>query len=276
MRRLIEIGLLLIMLGCSAEIDLPESPEILVVEGWLTDLDTIQQVRLSKTVSFESNSSSTIVDNAIVRVRSLQNTFEYNHISNGIYHSIDPFKGIKGVTYWLEIDLEGEQIESGKEVMRKVPNIDSIYFDFFQRESPINPQITELIYYPIGYFSDDSTQQNFHRWRFKRNNILFSEPEDIFIQEDRFLNGLDTIKNEFRQFEYELNDTIYMEMQEISFDAYDYLRLLKLQTTSLGTRNGTTPGVVRGNMINSSNPSNIILGYFGVISTTNRTKIINP
>lgn len=276
MNRTFQIGLLLTLLSCSAEIDLPVSPEILVVEGWVTDQDTIQQVRLSKTVSFESNSSSTIVGNASVIVRSNQDTHEFEHKSDGVYHSVNAFKGNPGVSYWLEIDLEGNEIVSSKELMMTVPGIDSVYFDFFPRQSLTNPQITEFIYYPIGYFSDNGSEQNFYRWKFKRNNVAFSDPEDIFILEDRFLDGLDSIKNEFRDFEYELSDTIHIELQEISFDAFNYLRLLKLQTTSLGTRNGTTPGVVRGNMVDMNNPSNLILGYFGVISTTNRVRIINP
>ena len=277
MRKYLNIGILLaIISGCSDEIALPVAQEILVVEGWLTDQDTIQQVRISRTVSFESENSSTSVSGASVHIRSNQEDYKLMHTKNGIYQSAVEFAGVSGRSYWLEVSLEGQLIVSKKEVMRVVPSLDSIYFDFFERQSEINPQLDELVYYPIGYFSDNGEEQNFYRWKFKRNGIPFNEPEDIFILEDRFLNGLDSIKNEFTAFEYELNDTISIELQEISFDAYDYLRLLRLQTTSLGTRSGTTPSVVRGNMVDSSNPASLVLGYFGVISTTSDTLIINP
>lgn len=276
MRKYLNIVILIAVISCSDDIDLPVAQEILVVEGWLTDQDTIQQVRLSRTVSFESENSSTLVNNATVHIRSNQESYELLHSNNGIYLSEIEFPGIAGRLYWLEVSLEGKTIVSNKERMRTVPNLDSVYFDFFERQSELNPQIEELVYYPIGYFSDNGEEQNFYRWKFQRNDEAFAEPEDIFIQEDRFLNGLDSIKNEFTGFEYELNDTISIELQEISFEAYNYLRLLRLQTTSLGTRSGTTPSVVRGNLTDAENPSSLILGYFGVISTTSGGRIINP
>ncbi len=276
MRKYLNIVILIAVISCSDDIDLPVAQEILVVEGWLTDQDTIQQVRLSRTVSFESENSSTLVNNATVHIRSNQESYELSHSNNGIYLSEIEFAGIAGRSYWLEVSLEGKTIVSNKERMRTVPNLDSVYFDFFERQSELNPQIEELVYYPIGYFSDNGEEQNFYRWKFQRNDEAFAEPEDIFIQEDRFLNGLDSIKNEFTGFEYELNDTISIELQEISFEAYNYLRLLRLQTTSLGTRSGTTPSVVRGNLTDAENASSLILGYFGVISTTSGGRIINP
>ena len=276
MKKYLHIGILMAFItGCSDEIALPVTQEILVVEGWLTDVDTFQMVRLSRTVSFESENSSTSVSNASVHIRSNQDNYELTHISDGIYQSNVEFAGVSGRSYWVEISLDGQMVVSNKEIMRTVPPLDSLYFDFFERQSEENPQLEELVYYPIGYFSDNGDEQNFYRWKFKRNNEPFAEPEDIFILEDRFLNGLDSIKNEFTGFEYDLNDTISIELQEISFDAYDYLRLLRLQTTSLGTRSGTTPSVVRGNLTDSSDPSRLILGYFGVISTTSDTQIIN-
>ncbi len=277
MKKYLHIGILLAVLTrCSDDIDLPVAQEILVVEGWLIDQDTTQQVRLSRTVSFESENSSTGVNNAVVHIRSSQESQELIHKSDGIYQSEVEFAGVSGRSYWVEIELEGQTIVSNREIMKSVPAMDSVYFDFFERQSEVNPQLEELVYYPIGYFSDAGEEQNFYRWKFLRNKEPFADPEDIFIQEDRFINGLDSIKNEFTGFEYELNDTITIELQEISFEAYNYLRLLRLQTTSLGTRSGTTPSVVRGNMINATNPSNLILGYFGVVSTTSKTRIINP
>jgi len=277
MNKYIYIGVLVVVMSsCSDEIALPVTQEILVVEGWLTDQDTIQQVRLSRTVSFESENSSASVSNAIVHIRSNQESYQLFHENNGVYLSDDDFAGISGRSYWIEIALDGHTITSNKETMRSVPKLDSVYFDFFERQSEENSQFEELVYYPIGYFSDDGETQNFYRWKFSRNDIPFTDPEDIFIQEDRFINGLDSIKNEFTAFEYDLNDTISIELQEISFDAYEYLRLLRLQTTSLGTRNGTTPSVVKGNLFDTSNPSGLILGYFGVISTTSKTQIIDP
>ncbi|MBV6643709.1 MAG: DUF4249 domain-containing protein [Cyclobacteriaceae bacterium] len=277
MKKYLHIGVFLtVIFGCSDDIDLPVAQEILVVEGWLTDQDTIQQVRLSRTVSFESENSSTAVSNATVQIRSNLENYELTHVKNGVYQSMVEFAGIPERSYWIEIRLEDQTITSNKEIMRTVPTLDSVYFNFFRRQSELNPQLEELVYYPVGYFSDNGEEQNFYRWKFKRNEEPFAEPEDIFIQEDRFLNGLDSIKNEFTAFEYELNDTISIELQEISFEAYNYLRLLRLQTTSLGTRSGTTPSVVRGNLVDSSNPSNLILGYFGVISTTSGNRIINP
>ncbi len=270
------LTLFIVITACSDDIDLPEAQEIVVVEGWLNDQDTIQQLKLTRTVGYNTKSTGSSIENAIVSVRSTRDIFNFEHTINGNYVSSKPFAGITGVSYWVEINIAGEVIQSIAEKMVAAPQLDSLGYDSFFRQSEDQSQLNEIIFFPVGYFSDDQNEQNYYRWRFKNNQVFFTSATDIYIQEDRFFNGLENIKNEFVEFEFKLNDTIYAEIQEITFDAYDYLRLLKLQTTSLGTRSGTTPSVVQGNLFYKDNPSQLVLGYFGVISTNSRNQIIVP
>lgn len=265
-----------LLISCDDEIDFPEVQEIVVVEGWLTDQDTIQYVKISRTVGYESEISGPGVQNAIVSVKSSGTSISFQHIGDGRYASDQSFAGNAGTDYWIDISISGEKIISRKEKMQIVPMLDSLGYDSFERQSEEQPQIDDIIFYPVAYFSDEATKQNYYRWRFKKNNVLFTSAENIFIQEDRFFNGLGGVKNEFIEFEFSLNDTIYAELQEITFETYNYLRLLRLQTTSLGTRSGTTPSVVQGNLFYPDNPGRLVLGYFGVISISSRNQIINP
>ena len=276
MKRTLTIFLLFILIACGENIDLPSSPDLIVVEGWIYDQDTIQKIRLSKTAAFGEENEADLIENATIAVKSTFESYSFSHSENGIYYSNEPFAAKPGRFYHVEINVDGKIIRSMPEQMKQVPPIDTLTYDSFTEPSETNPQVEIIVYYPVAFISDDQEENNYYRWRFWKNQTLFNTPEDIFIQSDRFFNGLDSIENEFIDFDFRLNDTIQVELQEISFNAYSYLRLLKLQTTSLGTRQGTSPAAINGNLFVEDDPSEIVLGFFGTISTTTTSTVINP
>lgn len=281
MKKLLVIWVLLILGSCREAPDIPEvsNLSLIVVEGWLSDREEFQQVKVSSTVNFTSGNDPVSIANARVRIHNVTRETYRNltHTSDGLYVSDDPFKGIAGQQYILRIELAtGEEIVSEPEYMADVSPIDSVTFDFFTRESEEDPQTEELIYYPIAHSSDPADENNFYRWKLARNDTIFSDTEFIFIFSDRFIEARENYPQEFLSYEYHLNDTARVEIMEISKNAFEFLRQLKQQTSSLGTNTAVTPAPIRGNL-NYMGSNKVVLGFFGTVSVNSMTaQVIHP
>jgi hypothetical protein len=270
--------LLLIWLnfGCNVDdVSLDRSEPIPVVEGWLTDIDTFQRLRLTYTQSFGSADAATVLDNASVQVLVGNNPQYFSYDQNGWYISNNEFAGKPGMQHQLRITTPDGVIISTGEIMSSAPTIDSLMYDFYEQPSEEDSDIIEVIYYPIATIIDEGNERNYYRWRVYRNDSLFSAPESLVLVSDRFFNGNETtFENEFTSFDFAYGDSITLELMEISVDAYNYLRLLKNQTTTLGTISSVTPAGVIGNL-QYLNSNKEVLGFWGVASIQKAGRIIS-
>lgn len=261
------IAFVSIFMSCSAdELDLSESPSRVVIEGWLTDQDTIQQIKLSRSIAFADQTAPPAIENALrVQVTSnISESYNFVHEANGIYKSVRSFAGVSGISYTLEVLLaDGREINSTPEVMKSAPNIDSLGYIPLEVDTENNDEV-ELAYYPIVYTSDKAESEDFYRWKLFRNDTLFDDPVHIVLLNDRFFNGKDYF-NEFTAFEYAPGDEIKVELLEISRGAYRYLGLLKAQTTTIGTVSAVSPGPIPGNLFYVASEEDV-LGYWGPVS----------
>ena len=96
---------------------------------------------------------------------------------------------------------------------------------------------------------------------------MFNTPNDLELLDDSAING-NFFPNEFRSFRFDFGDTLGIEMQTLSKGAFEFLSLLKSQTTLLGTASGTLPATITGNLRNTSDESQVVLGYFGCFSAS--------
>lgn len=274
------IILIATFISCTDASDIPfeVNESRLVIEGWLTDQTGKQYVRISRTVPFTSTSKNETISDATVTIsesnsNSVINTFRYTYSGNGYYYSDSLFSGLAGRYYTLNIELpDGKIIRSLPEQMNTVNPIDSIKYSSFTRESEDDPDVDLTIYYPVAWTSDPAETANFYRWKLYRNNTLFSEPGELFLFNDRFLDSLENYPQQFTTYEYQLNDTIRAERIEISRDAFDFLTRLKAQTTSLGTNTAVSPAAVTGNL--SFQTGEAMLGFFGAASITSGEVVI--
>jgi len=275
LKHILTISLAIILLACGTD-DLPTaSSSFLVVEGWLTDQDTQQYVRLSRSQEFLSSEANRFVSDAEIQVRSSRNEqFTFSHQSNGLYLSDIPFAGQPNNSYWIRISMpNGSIVESNMEMIQPASEIDSLAFDFYLRPSEEDPQIDEKVYYPIAFAKDEGSARNYYRWKLYKNDTLFSDPEYLVLLSDRFFDG-NAYQNDFTNFEYQLGDKITVEKLEISQKAYEYLSLLKSQTTTLGTVSSVSPAPVKGNLHYLSSTTQV-LGYYGVASVRQDSLRIN-
>lgn len=268
--------ILFFLLGCSDSLDIPVNPgsPIVVVEGWLTDKEEVQYLRLSSTVDFTSGKDPAQIDDARVRVHNEStNTYEpYENQGADLYASTEIFQAEAGNTYYVEIVLAtGERIISEPEEMANVPPIESLDFESFTRESEDDPQVEETVYYPVAYSSDPVGEDNFYRWRLSKNDTIFSDPEFIFLFSDRFIDADgENYPQEFLNYEYQLDDEARVEIMEISKNAFEFLRQLKSQTASLTLNTAIAPAPIKGNLRYESSEK-VVLGFFGTTSIHSMT-----
>ncbi|MEQ9299638.1 MAG: DUF4249 domain-containing protein [Cyclobacteriaceae bacterium] len=280
MLRLTIISLFLLALASSCEdpieIDIPDGPERLVVEGWITDQPGPYEIKLSITNNFNDTAPNPKVLNASVSVMDNRGgVFDFAEQSPGIYLSSPDWEGEIGFTYTSMIILsDGTQVVSSPEPLNIVPEFDSLFYKEVFPPTIIDGIIQEEFF--LGStIQDPPNVDNFYRWRITQNANPLIDIESIIIFSDRFVDGND-FQLEVPQLLFGRLDTIVVQQESISERAFDYYDLLIAQATTLGQSSGTAPAILRGNMTSQSNPEEIVLGYFGAAAIVSDTIIIAP
>ena len=275
MKRLFPI-LITILIACEdvVIVDLPESEQLLVVEGWIYDSPGPQSVQLSRSVPFYSESSPAPISGATVAILdNLGNQFGLTEESPGLYQTDSSVVGVVGRSYSVEILIEESTYQSEFELLKPVPLIDSIAFGSEFVRDPDNPFQEILEYFPIAFVDEPETESDYYRWKVYQNGVLFDEPEDLILLTDRFING-NAFQNELREFRLQQSDSVTIELMSLTSASYDFFRLFVRQTTDLGTASGTNPAVLEGNIRNLGDNQETIIGYFGASSITSSSKVI--
>ena len=244
-------------------IDVPTDASLIVVEGFITTDSVRQEIRVSRTQGFNEPSRDTTIPDAEVVVLDLSGNIFQFQFEAGSYKSDSAFAGEIGRQYGTVIVLpEGDTITSPFVTMPELVEIDRLVFDSFQEESPDDPGSFIDIFFPVIWATDPANRRNFYRYVFSKNDSVFRAPQDIELLADDAING-NLFPNEFRTFRYDFGDVATCELRSINKDAFNFFRILKNQTTSLGTAAGTSPASIDGNLENETNPDEMVLGYFG-------------
>ncbi len=257
---------------CSQESEFLIENEV-VVEGWITTEEKQHWVKLSRTVGFEDSRPEEPIENALVVIQDnvLPTAYPLTHTEGGLYLT-ESFSGTIGRRYTLTITLEnGDVITSTPERLTPVPPIDNIGFDSFTETDPETGDDVE-VFFPIVRTTDASEEPNYYRYKGYRNGELLNLPSQIEILSDRFLKT-GQLDHFIPSFEYEMGDDVRIELFSLSPAAYDFLGLLKLQITSLGSSSGTAPATLIGNL-RYTDKSDLVLGFFGASDVKSATSTV--
>lgn len=267
MNKLLYISLLtLIFLSCEDKIDLdvPNGEAKLVVDGKMTNGDSLQTVTLSSTSPYFETSRTPRVSGAEVYVMTSDDEridFVENQSRPGDYEC---FYGMNdtGLTFILNIITpDGIQYQSFPEKLNRVPPIDSIYQSDETRVSP-GPDGIEG-YYAMIDTKEPKGRGDYYRWIIFLNGEQSISPFDLIIQDDRLVDG-----NEIREWdiEDELQPGDFLEIHQTSISqrAFSYWSLVFQQLTNFGSPFDTPPAPIEGNIFNVNDPDETVLGFFGV------------
>jgi len=277
MKRIVTIWIFIALTACSDDtLLLPQSKELVVVEGWITNQLATHWVKLSRTTGFYSTNPEIIISDAtlVIEEQNTANTYPLTYDGSAKRYFSDEFAGVQGRTYRLRITLsDGREILSGWELLQPVPPIDLIEFENFEDTDPDTGD-NIVVYYPVVSSNDPIENVNNYRYKGFRNGTLLNAPEELILLSDQFNNG-QLLPHHIPAFRLEPNDVIRIELHSLTNTAFQFLDLLKTQTTSLGSSSGTAPAKLVGNLTYSENASNeIVLGFFGASSVQSATATV--
>jgi hypothetical protein len=250
----------LILVSCQKVIDLPievENSQI-VFEGVLKNRDSASYFNLSRTSGIYEGEDFNPISNAAITVYSSQGgvyQFVEDPSSLGTYlnHS---FVAQPNTTYSMAATVDGEHIVASS-FSKSAPVIDSLYtrpnqLDF---EAPFS----QWVFY---HSSDPVDEENYYRLRIWHNG---KEPSLYYIGNDYYING-QVYEAQFFGVDAFAGDTVFVEMQEMDPDVYDYIYGLSntLTTGPFSPAPSNPPSNLDGNAI----------GYFGVYMTDTMSLIV--
>ncbi len=232
------------------DVELEESAPRLVIEASLlwqeSDQQNVQAIKLTTTAPYFQEDIPPATGAFVKVITSTGEEYFFEEMQDGIYKN-DEWVPLQDVEYQLIIEYENE-IYTATEQYVTVPALEYV-------EQELGGFSGEDYEFKI-YYRDPAEIENHYLFRY------FHDRVSLQIYDDEFTNGNQTFAF-FSDDEAEPGDLVIFEIQGISEEFYEYLFILRSQS---GSSNGgpfqTQPSIVRGNIINTTNPENYAFGYF--------------
>lgn len=244
------------------DIDTNNAEPQLVIEGKITNQTANQQIKISKSVAYDSESLFPGVSGATVTVNdSRGNTYNFIENSAGLYTL--RMRGVPGVTYTMKVVAEGKTYTAISK-MPAVVRLDSlgiIVNTFFNNERKT----------VAAYVTDPAGEANYYHFNMFVNGL---QSDRIYVNNDRLTNGnklrlqLFYSKNDDDDKGLVIGDSVAVDMECIDANIFDYWYALS-QQVGRGPNQGTTPANPTSNITNGA------LGYFSAHSSQ-RLNIVVP
>jgi hypothetical protein len=259
--------LITIVLSYSCETDVTDditlngAPPRLVIEGGIerntNNPVTTQRIRLTSTIGFLDEGDPNAVTNAQVTVNDGTTDFQFTHAGDGFYTNNAIAANIN-TTYTITVIWNGETYE-GSDTLNEVAPFDDVYSEF-EEETLITDE---------GYFVKfDSTDpvgvENFYYYKAFRNGefIIVPDPGNsaTLVESDEF---------------FEIGDSATVQQLAITEEYYDFLFQLFEQTgNQVPIIGNPPPASIRSNVINTTTPSNRMLGFFYAVDIEEASLIV--
>lgn len=300
MKRFLSIALVF-LLGCidPMDVDMDTQRRHLVVEASLTNVAKLNYVRLSYSQphsvpynSFEEHANVFITseDGDVI-------SFYYSHA--GYYFPVSPAEmvGVPGKTYTLTIWADGKEYKSEPVTMVAPLPVNNVHFKLDEQPFAFpGERKKELMtgYQVMLDYTDPGDAKNYLRWSFETEYEILTQPWDyidpmtgdpapkdccaqcflsekleaIKVADDRLNNGRNVINKEVlflpfdRYLDFKNKLTIYQH--STSAASFNFFRILEQQKNSTGTVFDPPPAEVTGNMRNTEDDNEQVIGFFDV------------
>ncbi len=232
------------------EVDLEQSAPRLVVEAsllWNKDRENQSQYIILTTTAPYFDDEIPAAEGATVSVFAPDGTeFVFQETETGIFLNEEILPATEGtfelvVTYQNEIYSATERFIPTP-ALEEIVQVDNRGFSGEETEFRI-------------FYTDPAGEENYYLFRF------FHEKLSLQIYDDEFTDGNRTFAF-FSEEDVNPGDKVGFEIQGISQRFYNYLYLLRSQSGTAGGPFQTQPTLVRGNILNTTNPENYSFGYF--------------
>ena len=268
-KHILFIFIYMLVISCETDvtddISLEETTPKLVIDGGLernnTSPMTVQQIRLTTTVSFLSTNPNPPVIDAQVSITDGINTWGFSHQGDG-YYANDTITPDINTNYTITILWNGETYE-GLDTLTESPVFTDFYTEFEE----------ETIFNPGGYFikydaTDPINIENYYYYRVFKDgeSIVIPDGGNSFnlITSDEFFDGqMRSGVTLNREIAFEPGEIAKGQQLAISKEYFNYLLELFTQTGNTGGFGGNPPpATIRSNVINLTTPSHRVVGFF--------------
>lgn len=236
------------------DVDLSTASPRMVVEAsinWVKgSAGNQQEIKLSLTSGYFEQTYPSI-DDAVVTVYGPNGEeFAFIHQQNGVYSCSDFIPVLNGV-YQLEINWQGTSY-TATETLTAVADIATITQN--SEGGFLGDQYEVRI-----RFLDPANQTNYYLTRFDVSSAVLP---DMGVLDDTFFNGNYGF-SVYSEEDLAPGDTMRIQLAGISSPYYQYMRkVLDIAGNAGGSPFSTPPATVRGNIRNTADPQQLILGYF--------------
>lgn len=267
---LLTIGLLT-TISCEdvIEWDVEEDETRLVVEGRITNELLRHQIILTETADFFNPDGPTPVTGAQVSVSDGSRTFDFIENESGVYQVDEPFAGVIGNTYTLNItllsSLGGSTTFTASSDLSRTLHIDDVFGTIEEGDD----------FFLIGFNGlEPEGLGDYYLFELLREEELFTDSIDEVISvDDEFIDGIefnDFIIFDIDEEDLQLNDEITMKVYSIDEQYFDYLQAINLELE------GDPLGFNGPSANPNGNISSGALGYFyasAVVSGTSTLEV---
>ncbi|MBO7146013.1 MAG: DUF4249 domain-containing protein [Salinivirgaceae bacterium] len=188
--------------------------KLYVVEGRITNADSVATVVISKSVNADGKEDYEYVDNAIVWLRDDQGNSALLENSDKGYYQTSEIKGAVGRRYLLTVEIDGRNI-SAIDKMPVPASADSIVVEY---------KDSYTIFDTIGYYvsiystqSDDTLQ--YYRVEVEKNGKKLNDYSSLWLFEDAHLSRV--FKMTIPQ-NFVVGDSVVVSICSLSEPVYEY------------------------------------------------------
>lgn len=244
---------ILTMTSCEevVELDLQKSEPRLVIEAsllWdINQKENKQIIKLTTTAPFYAEGVSPALGAAVSVIDPNGIEYVFDETEIGIF-TYDEIPAVLEGEYELKVYYQEEYYTASAELI-PVPRIQYVEQE---QNTGLSGEETQF----KVYYRDPDGVDNFYLFRY------FGSDLSLQIYDDEFTDGNLTFAF-FSSEETDPGERVAFEIQGISEKFYNYLYILRSQTG--GSNAGpfqTPPTVVRGNILNMTNPEHFPLGFF--------------
>lgn len=243
------------------DIDVPGTSPLVVIEAEITSETDSSFVKLSKTVDYYETGNYPAITAASVLV----NGVVFNHMANGIYKPVSPYKGVVGQQYNLAVVVEGKTYTASS-ILEPMFRVDTTFQTYRQAESFLEEG------YAISYVGyDDRSKIKFTYFRFGLySNIISSdslyEPKVLFNNDQTPIGTIYPFELPFVR--YQKGQEAILIFRSITKDMNDFIEAYNNQTSG-------APGPFQVPPANL--PTNIVggaIGYFATYDVVRRRHLV--
>lgn len=299
----------LFLLGCITPLDIQNDSfeKVLVVEGRVTTDVGPHIIRITESAKYGSVFQGVIepVETATVFIRDNQgDVTTLRHTEGGKYETPAGFRGVVGFSYILTIEYNGTTYNSSQEQLTKVNEIDSVYTVYsqypFLNENDILNYNTGVDLY--ARYKKDPAASNYMYWDYEGIYYLRTFPELFTITTRRgpVASPKDCCAECFRSESnseliissfplgrenvdaklFFLQDNGYrflnkyvmvLKRYSLSREAFQFYELIQQQLEIDGDVFDPPPVTIRGNIYNTEDAEEVVVGYFVVSDVASDT-----